>query len=133
MQEEINPRVIEVGLEGIIQFQGDDATLECIVRDITRDYTEVVVIAFDQRVCSEENVELRVILPTERSPIKCTGKIVWYSNDGSSYLVRILIISISRIERRRLELVIAQKKAVANSGRPATYDPRQSFRFSFGH
>ena len=70
VQEEMNPRVIEVGLEGIIQFQGDDATLECIVRDITRDYTEVVVITFDQRICVEENVELRVILPTERSPIK---------------------------------------------------------------
>lgn len=133
MQEEIKPRIMDVGLEGIIQFQHADSTIGCVIRDITRDYTEVVVIASDQRICMEGDVELKVILPTERSPIKCTGKIVWYSRDGRACLARIAITCISRIERRRLELVIAQKKACDNSGRSPVSDSQQLFRLSFGH
>ena len=133
MQEEMKSRIMDVGLEGIIQFQHADGTVGCIIRDITRDYTEVVVIASDQRVCIEGDVEIKVILPTERSPIRCTGKIVWYSRDGRDCLARIAITRISLIERRRFELAIAQKKAFDNSGRSSASDPQQLFRLSFGH
>jgi len=119
MQEEMEPRLIYVGLEAIIQFQDTGDTLGCVIQDIAEDYTQAMVMTSDPRICTDENIELQVILLAERSPIKCTGKIIWHSKDDKGYLARILIIHFSRIERRRFELAIAQKKAFDNSGRSA--------------
>ncbi len=118
-QEVTASKTIGIELDGIVQFQHtDDVIIECVIRDITEDCAEAVVIASDEHICAEEDVYLKILLPTEKSPIMCTGKIIWYSESdeetlkGSrAYLARISITDISRIERKRLDLVIAQKRA----------------------
>ena len=122
MQDVMAARVIGVGLDGTIQFQKAKDTIECIVQDITEDYTETVVVASDPRVCMGEDVDLKIFLPTERSPVKCTGRIAWHREDeglledSRGYLARIFITHMGRIDRRRLELVIARKRAFIGSG-----------------
>jgi hypothetical protein len=111
--------MVHVGLDGVIQLQRTGDTIECFIRDINEDYTEALAIASDPRVCAQEEVELRMFLPTERSPIKCSGRISWHPDDeeqhedDENYLVRILITHISRIDGRRLDLIISQKRVLA--------------------
>lgn len=114
--------IIDVGLNGIIQFQQSDDVAECFVQDIREDYAEIMVFASDARFRVREDVELRIFLPAERSPIKCTGRIVWCSDevelsgDYRGYYARISITYISRLHERLLDLFIAQKKAFISSG-----------------
>jgi hypothetical protein len=122
MQQEMDSRMIDIELDGIIQFQQTDDTIECVVNDITEDYAEAIVISSDPRICMTKDIYLKVLLPNERSPVKCTGRIIRYSEDEvrpkaqRNYLARILITHISRIDRRRLELVIARKRMFIRSG-----------------
>ena len=112
-------KIIHVGLDGIIQLQRTNDTIECLIRDINEDYSEALVVAFDPRVCIQEEIELKMFLPTERSPIKCSGRISWHADDGEQYedkgkyMVRVFITHISRIDGRRLDLVISQKRVLA--------------------
>ena len=120
MQGIASSRIIDVDLEGIIKFQDSHETVGCIVHDITEDYTEAMAFSSDPRICVREDIELKIILPSERSPIRCTGEIVWHSGtneelirSSGGYLVRILITHISRIDGRRLDLILTQKRLLA--------------------
>ena len=115
-------RIIDIALDGVIQFQQSNDRMECIIHDVTEDYGEVMVAASDPRICAREDVELSILLPTERSPVKCTGRIVWHSGDErqlkkqTRHLARVFINDLSRMERRRLDLFVAQKKAFIGCG-----------------
>ena len=127
MREMIKPKLTEIGLSGIIQLQQTNDRVECIVQNITDDYREVAVITSDPRICTQENISLSIFTPTERSPIRCSGKITRYSKGNRTfkghrgYIARIHIAHISRIDRRRLELVIAQKRAYTSGGYGLSY------------
>jgi hypothetical protein len=114
--------IIDVGLNGIIQFQQSNDAVECFIQDIREDYAEIMVFASDALFRVREDVNLRIFLPAERSPIKCKGRIVWRSDemelagDYRGYYARISITYISRLHKRLLELFIAQKKAFISSG-----------------
>lgn len=113
-------RMINVGLDGIIQLQQSDDTIECFIREINEDYTEAIVIALDPQVCKQEEVELSIFIPTERSPIKCVGSIFWRPEDNEGLrkdqgecLAEVFITHISRIDGRRLDLILTQKRLLA--------------------
>ena len=115
-------RIIDVELDGVVQFQQNGNNVECVLQDVTEDYEGAMIATFDPRICSRNDVTLSVFIPSERSPIRFTGRIVWHSENGSllkdqRYLAKILIIHISRMERRRLDLYIAKKRASISSGR----------------
>ena len=110
--------MVHVGLDGIIQLQRTGEIIECFIRDINEDYTEAMVITSDPRVRTQEEAELRIFMPTERSPIKCAGRISWHPEDDEqlrdsvNHLAHVFITHISRIDGRRLDLVIAQKRVL---------------------
>jgi hypothetical protein len=63
-----------------------------------------------------EDLNLAILIPADRSPVKCAGRVAWYSENrdpftsSTDYTAGISITGISRIDRRRLELVIAGKR-----------------------
>jgi CheY-like chemotaxis protein len=107
---------INIELNGNIQYRRNGDTVECIVQYITEELSEAILISSDPRICTGEDVILRIFLPLERSPIKCIGRITRRSeSDGlfeysRGYLARMFITYISRVDRRRLELIISQRK-----------------------
>ena len=115
---------IEIDLDGVIQFQQTKDTTECLIRNISEDCKGVMIITTsDPRVCANEDVNLSIFIPAERSPVKCTGRIAWYSSADKEtfqgltvYKAGIFITEISRLDRRRLELFVARKKAFFGDG-----------------
>jgi hypothetical protein len=105
---------IYVGLDCIIRFRRSNDILGCVIHTITGDYTEAVLVASDPGVSKEADVELRILLPVERSPIRCTGRISADESEvegSGKYSARVFISSISRLDQRRLEVFIERKKA----------------------
>ncbi len=123
MAKVIASETIELGLSATIQLQQTGITIECITQYIASDFSDIIVITSDPRVDTEEVVTLSMVLPLERSPVKCTGKIGAVSastgqiKNFSGYLVRVIINHINRIDKRRLELAIIRRKAFIGSGR----------------
>lgn len=112
-------KLIYTGLYGVIRFPQTGDTLGCFIYSISEDCTEAVIVTSSPRVCVREEVELRIILPVDRSPIKCLGRIAedkGLIDDIRGYSARIFITQISRIDQRRLELLISQKKALMGRG-----------------
>jgi len=110
---------IYVGLDCIIHFRRADDILGCVIHTITGDYTEAVLIASDPDAFKEDDVELRILLPVERSPIRCTGRISADKSkvEGSGkYSTKVFISNINRLDQRRLEVFIERKKAFIGSG-----------------
>jgi hypothetical protein len=110
---------IYTGLYGVIRYQGNVDAIGCFIHSISEDGREAVVVAPTPLICQNGKAELRIITPTENSPIKCEGKI---SEDKClvenvrGYTARVFITNSSRIDRRRLELLIGQKKACMSMG-----------------
>ena len=116
---------IETDLDGIIEFQRTKDTAKCLVRNVNEECIGVMILTSDLRICAKENVNLSIFIPAERSPVKCTGEIVWYSpvdvDEGplggvEAYAAGIFITDISRLDRRRLELLVARRKAFLGGG-----------------
>ena len=112
---------IYMGLDCITRLQRNGKVIQCVVHSITEDCAEAVVTASELNFRGEEDVELRILLPVERSPITCTGRI---SENGSQaegdgeHSAEVLITNMSRLDRRRLELFISRKKAfIGGDGR----------------
>ena len=120
-QESTESKTIYIGLDGIIQPQQNANKIECIVCDITEDYTEAMVIASEAFIWDQEGVKLSILPPAEKSPIKCTGRIIWPSKGkamlevNNGYLMQIQITHIDQIDRERLDFAITKKKAFSNS------------------
>ena len=122
MQYAMGAKSAYLGLDGIIQFQQSNDTIECVVSDITEDYTEAMIVILDPCVYEGEDLDLSILVPAERSPIKCIARIVWPLKDDKvvsvrgSYLARVSITHISKIDRRRLDFIVSQKKAFVSGG-----------------
>ena len=122
MQKTHKTRVVDVDLDAIIRFRETNDAITCVVHNVTRDYTDFMVVASDPRICEQQDVDLDIIAPLERSPIKCTGRIIWHLDDELSpnkhagYLARIFIADISRIDLRRLDLLTTQRQAFMGTG-----------------
>lgn len=112
---------IHIELNGIIRARNADEEAGCIVNSITGDHREVTLVgsgpdAFTKE--DKEDMELMMFLPLERSPVRCTCRIVEYGNrtrNDGSHSARMLITQMSRLDRRRLELVIERKLAFMGS------------------
>ena len=119
---------IDVGFSGTIEFRPTGDTIECVIQYITKDFSDAVVFTSDPRVSRGEDVVLMISLPLDRTPVKCFGKIVARSvrtetlEETNGYLARIFISDISRLDRRRLELVIVQRKAFISAGKGVNID-----------
>ncbi len=114
---------IYVGLDCIVHFRRTNDVLGCVMHTITGDYAEAVVVASDPDAFKEDDVELRILLPVERSPIICTGRLsVGKSQVGGSgkYSAKVFISNISRLDQRRLEVFIERKKAFIGGGSNAS-------------
>jgi len=115
--------IIDVELDAFMRFQRIDDTIECIILNITRDYTDVMAIASDPRVCKPVAVDLGIFVPAEQLPIQCTGRIIWHlesdepTGKREKYLVRIFVADISSVDQKRLDLLIDQSRAPVSSGR----------------
>lgn len=108
-------RSIYLGLYGIINFQQIDKAISCFINSISEDCNEVVVVTSTPLPYESFYAELRIIPPLSRSPIKCEVKISEEKSlikDVKGYSTRMFITNISRIDRRRLEILIDQKKIV---------------------
>ena len=109
--------VIDVELDGAIRFQQTHDTIKCIILNITRDYTDIMAVSSDPRVCEQQAIDLGIFAPTEKLPIKCTGRIIWHLESDElterreKYLVRIFVAEISRFDQKRLDLLIYQNRA----------------------
>lgn len=117
--EVIPSKIIELVLDGSIRFQQTNDKIECTLRSITEDYTEITVFSSDPRICRREEVELIIFLPVTNTSINVGGRIIWnseedldISNGRTGYLARVSNIQIGKIERRKLDIIIAQKKAL---------------------
>lgn len=103
-------RRIDVALGGTVKSQQDNDMTACVIRNINEGCSGVAVSTFDPRVCVIKDLVLNIAIPAGRSPVRCTGRIAWYSEDsppGGRYKAGISITEISGIDRRKLELVIA--------------------------
>ncbi len=115
-------RAIDLRLNGTIQYQRSGYKVQCVVQYITMDFTDAVVITSDPRICAGEDIILNMTPPFRRATITCTGRVTRRSeSDGlfeffRGYLARISINYISPTDKRKLELVLAQEKALINPG-----------------
>ena len=115
--------VMDVELDAVIRFRRTHEAIECIILNITRDYTDVMAVAYDSRVCERKAIDLGILVPTERLLIKCTGRIIWHlesdelTGKREKHLVRIFVADISRVDQKRLDLFIYQNRAFVGSGR----------------
>jgi hypothetical protein len=115
---------IYVGLDCIIRFQRTNDILGCVIHTITGDYAEAVVVASDPDAFEEGDVELRILLPVERSPIRCTGRLSADEPEvegSGKYSAKVFISSINRLDQRRLEVFIERKKAFIGGGSNASF------------
>jgi hypothetical protein len=116
MQEKRRSRRIDIDLEGTVNFQQDDGMKSCFIRNINEECAGVMIVTSDPRVSVMEDLNLAILIPAYRTPVKCAGRIAWYSENknpfttSTDYAAGIYITDISRIDRRRLELVIAGKR-----------------------
>ena len=124
MQQEIRRQsIIEINLNGVVWLLQTDKKIDCIVRDLTEDFSEIGIILFEPLVNEEENAELGILLPTERSPIKCNGTITKYPEEKrfstekqETFIAQLAVDRIGRIDQRRLELFIVHKRAFISGG-----------------
>lgn len=123
MQRVEETEIIDVKLDAVMRFQQTDDTIECIILNITSDYTDVMAVASDPRVCKPMAVDLSIFVPAEQLPIRCTGRIIWHlesdepTGKREKYLVRIFVADISPVDQKRLDLLIDQSRASVSSGR----------------
>ena len=123
MQEITGRRISDVELDGIISFEQTGERVACIVYDVSLGCAEIDVFMVEPRGCAGENVELNIFLPTERTPVKCSGKIgqhpedVDFPEDQDHRSAQIVVAHISRMDLRRFEIFAAQKMAFISSGR----------------
>jgi len=116
MQEKRRSPRIDVDLEGAVKFQQGNGMKTCVVRNINEACAGVMIVTSDPRVCVMEDLNLAILIPADRSPVKCAGRVAWYSENRDpftssiDYTAGISITDISRIDRRRLELVIAGRR-----------------------
>ena len=132
MQEATEPKTIDLRLNGIIQYERSGHKIRCIVQYITMNFTYALVITSDSRICAGEDIILTMTPPFRRSKIICTGRVMRRSeSDGlfehsRGYLAQIAIHYIGKMDRRKLDLVLAQKgesikpEQTYQFGRPAT-------------
>ena len=119
-------RMIDTELDAIILFQQTNETITCTVRNVARDYKNLIVTASDRCICEYEDVDLIIISPADSSPIRCVGRTIWHLEDDvlpgehKQYTARVSIADISRIDQRRLELLIDQRQALVVNGYPRT-------------
>ncbi len=109
MHERRRFRRVNVDLDALIQLQRNDDAIGCVVQDLSRECMGAMIATSDPRVCAKEDVDLSIFIPAERTPVNCSGRIAWYSKDnngGTGYLVGIYVTDISRIDQRRLQLVV---------------------------
>lgn len=121
MEDRRRFRRIDVDLDGVIRFQQSSDTIGCVIRNINKECMGAMIVASDPRVCSKEDLDLGIFIPADRSPVRCSGRVVWYSEDkkpfknNTDYAAGIFITNISRMDRRRLELV-ADRKSMSFGG-----------------
>ena len=116
MAEQRRYRRIDVDLDGIVTFSRTNSTVICAIHDISREGRGVKIVTSDPRICAKEDVNLAILIPTDSSPVKCAGRITWYSEDedpfrvGKAYVAGVLITDMSTIDQKRLEFAIDRSK-----------------------
>ncbi len=126
MQELAGSGIIDIGLSGTIQFHQTNENMECVVLDISEDCGEIDVAMPEPRACDKEAVELTIYIPAEKTPIRCMGTMFEclgdyvLPEDQDGCPAQILITEMGRMDRRRLELFIAKKKAYISGGSPTS-------------
>jgi hypothetical protein len=122
MSERRSSRRIDVDLDGLVKFQQSEDNIGCIIYNINEECVGVMVVTSDPRICKKDQVDLRIFIPAERSPVKCSGKTVWYTDDKkpyngfSGYAAGIFITDLNKIDRRRLELVVSGRRTNFKGG-----------------
>jgi hypothetical protein len=122
MQETSGYGLVNLGLDAIIWFKETDEEMSCIVRGVTPDCLEADVVIPNVSSCAGGDVKLNIFLPNERTPVKCTGGVTEDSEENNSSgdpdgcLVHLMITPTSRIDHRRLELFVTQRRAFISGG-----------------
>ncbi len=114
-------KIMDIELDAVMRFQWTNDTMECVILSITRDYTDVMAVTSDPRVCKLMAVDLGIFVPGEQLPIRCTGSIIWHLESDEptrklgKYLVRIFVADISSVDQERLGTLIDQNRASVSS------------------
>jgi hypothetical protein len=122
MDERRRSRRIDVDLDGTVRFQPDNGARSCVIRNINEECAGLMIATSDSRVSAMGNLNIDIFLPAYRSPIKCTGRITWCSEgehslaNDTAYTAGIYITDISRIDRRKLELLVVGRREPFGSG-----------------
>jgi hypothetical protein len=101
------PRV-DVGLEGTIRFHANSYAVDCVISNISEKVIGAMITASDP-VYAEGDVDLFIYVSPDELPVKCTGRVVWYSMDKErpkDYTAGVVVDYISGIDRKRLESVM---------------------------
>ena len=81
-----------------------------------------MIASLDPRICAKGALDLTILIPGEREPVKAAGKIAWHSEgkkdseNKSSYLAGISITRISLNDKSKLERIINRNKVSFNQG-----------------
>ncbi len=114
--------VINTELDAIIRRQRTDDMIKCVILNINKDYTDAMAVTSDPRICRQGAIDLNISVPTENSPIRCTGRIIWHlkgdeltESHHEKCLVRIFIADISQMDQERLDRLISQKSLLGSN------------------
>lgn len=107
-----------LGLYGVIRFQELDKAISCFIHSVSEDCNEFVVVTSTPLPFESGYAELRVIPPLSQTPIKFEVKISEEKclvKGVRGYSTRMFITNSSRIDQRRLEILVDQKKVVSRA------------------
>ncbi len=92
-----------------------DKAISCFIHSVSNDCNEFVVVTSTPLPYESGYAELRVIPPLSMTPIKCEVKISEEKSlieDVRGFSTRMFVTNSSRIDKRRLEILVDQKKIV---------------------
>lgn len=104
-----------LGLYGIINSPKMDKAVSCLIHSISNDCNEFVVVTSTPLSYELGYAELRIIPPLSMTPIKCEVKLSEEKaliEGVKGFQTRMFVTNSSRIDQRRLEILVDQKKIV---------------------
>ena len=98
-----------LGLLGTIVLRETGKMIDCSISHISENYSKIVATPSNPIMCVNQSIDLRIFIPVERSPIKCTCSISGTDTTAENSQENPVVMSVTkigRIDRRRLELFL---------------------------
>ncbi|MBD3183734.1 hypothetical protein GF312_15700 [Candidatus Poribacteria bacterium] len=103
--------LIQVDLPAVVEFGDSENAFNCKLNSTSSDFSELFINFLNTEFSDDTDIDFKVYLPLERSPIKCKGTIL-SSEEIEGCSAKVIVNHIGRIDQRRLELFM-EKRAMA--------------------